>query len=309
MDISAGLRRILDAERALMPRDVYEVGSMLSYDERLLLHWAARTGPPGAIVDLGSFLGGSTLTLARGAEHRGAKVDAFDLFVCRGDWETMWAPDGFELALGDPTRPAFEHNIARVRDRVTVHEGDVRTQEWQAPIGVLFVDITKSWATADAVWRTFLPSLEPSALVIQQDLVHWGHPWCAVVMEHLSEDFEYLGWVGYSSAVYRCRRPPIKVPVPMLERFSCDDMLSLIERAAERVGEPASGAIRLSAVFVFAAVGRFDDARIRVAEIRSSYNDSALPYIEEGLTYLDRWIDDAQAGRTPILRDSEVNAN
>jgi hypothetical protein len=55
-----------------------------------------------------------------------------------------------------------------------VHEGDVRHQHWQTPISVLFVDITKSWATADAVRRTALPSLLPGALVIQQDLVHWG---------------------------------------------------------------------------------------------------------------------------------------
>jgi hypothetical protein len=306
MELGAGLRGVLDAERAFMPQDVYEVGSMLSYDERLLLHWAARTGAQGAIVDLGSFLGGSTLALASGAKHRGVTVDAFDLFVCRGDLERHWAPAGFELAFGDPTRPAFEHNIARVRDRVTVHEGDIRDEQWHAPISVLFVDITKSWATADAVWRTFLPSLQPGALVIQQDLVHWGHPWCAVVMEHLSEQFEYLGWVWCSSAVYRCRQPPVDVPVPMLDRLTCDEMSALIDRAAERVGEPASGGIRLSSAFAFAAFGRFDDARARVAEIRASYDDSVLPYLEEGLAYLDRWLEDAEAGRTPVLRDVEV---
>jgi Methyltransferase domain len=309
-DLGAGLRDILDAERELMPRDVYEVGSMLSYDERLLLHWAARTAAPGAIVDLGSFLGGSTLALASGAEHRGGNVDAFDLFVCQGDWERHWAPAGFELALGDSTRPAFEHNIARVRDRVAVHEGDVRRQRWQAPISVLFIDVTKSWATADAVWRTFLPRLQPGALVIQQDLVHWGHPWCAVVMEHLSEHFEYLGWVWFSSAVYRCRQPPRAVPVPMLERLTGDEMLRLIDQAAERVGEPGSGGIRLSAARVFAAFGRFDHARARVAEIRSSYDDSVLPHIEQGLTNLERWVEEAEARRTsPVLRDSEVRPN
>jgi predicted O-methyltransferase YrrM len=69
MELGTGLRDTLDAERPFMPADVYEVGSMLSYDERLLLHAAGRTGPPGAVVDLGSFLGGSTLALASGAER------------------------------------------------------------------------------------------------------------------------------------------------------------------------------------------------------------------------------------------------
>jgi Methyltransferase domain len=298
---SPELQKVLEAERAFMPHDVYEVNSMLSYDERLLLHWAARTGPPGAIVDLGSFVGGSTLALASGAEHRDMGVFAYDRFVLSSDSERTWMP-GAELAVGDSTLPVFEHNTRRVHDRLTVRAGDVEEHGWtDGPIGVLFIDITKSWRTADFVWRTFLPALVPGALVIQQDLAHWGHPWCAVVMEHLSESFDYLGWVWFSSAVYRCRRPISDVPVPMLERFTCDEMLSLIDRAAARVGEPVAGSIRMSAVVVLAANERFDEARDRVAQIRSEYDDTVLPHIGEGLVISDRWIDDVQDGRATAV--------
>jgi hypothetical protein len=306
MEFGEGLRETLDAERALMPADVYEIGSMLSYDERLLLHWAARTAPDGAVVDLGSFFGGSTLALARGAEARGGTVDAFDLWICRGEIENTWAPPGSDLSLGDRTRHVFEGNIAAVADRVAVHEGDIREQRWNAPISVLMVDVTKGWGSGDAVWRTFLPWVREGGLVIQQDLVHWGHPWCAIVMEHLSEHFEYLGWTWYSSAVYRCVRPPEDVPVPLVERLDCQEMLALLDRAGERFGWPLAASLRLSGAFVFAAYERFDEARARVDEIRTKVDDTALPYIEEGIAYADEWLADAEAGRTPILKDIEV---
>lgn len=304
-DLGSGFRQVLDAERPLVPADVYEIGSMLSYDERVLLHWAARTALPGAIVDLGSFLGGSTLALAQGVGARGA-VHAFDLFTCRGEAANTWAPEGSNLAPGDSLRPLFERNIAPVGDRVVVHEGDIRDARWRGPISVLFVDIAKGWTSGDAVWRTFLPWVRPGGLVIQQDLVHWGHPWCTIVMDRLREDFEYLGWVWTSSAVYRCRRTPTAVPAPLLDHVDCEEMLASLDRTAQRVGHPAAGSIQLSGAFVFAAHGRIAEARERVETVRSDYDDAVVPYIEQGFAYLDRWLDDVEAGRTSALADIEV---
>jgi MMP 1-O-methyltransferase len=302
MALGTGLRDVVDAERALVPGDVYAVGSMLSYDERALLHWAARTAPPGAIVDLGSFLGGSTLALARGAEGDGRAVDAFDRFVLNAEWERGWVPDGFAPGVGESTRPVFDRNVAAVADRVTVHEGDVREVSWEAPIGLLFVDIAKSWAVADAVWRTFLPWLVPGAVVVQQDLVHWGHPWCAIATELLAGRFEYLGWVPYSSAAYRCVRPirDGDLPADLLAEISCEEMLDLVERAARRIGEPGAGAVRLSAVRVLGSCGRLEQARDRLAELGARYDDTVLEHVEEGFAWLARWLDDLEAGRASV---------
>jgi hypothetical protein len=279
---------------------------MLSYDERLLLHWAAGDGNPAApaIVDAGCFLGGSTLALAGGvlarAEGAPATVHSYDLFRFGEASEHAWVPEGFGFGVGESTIPVFEHQIQRVRDLVEIHAGDVRTARWaNGPIGVLFVDIAKSWSTGDAVWREFLPALVPGeSLVIQQDLVHWGHPWCAIVMELLADRFEYLGWVFYGSAVYRCVRPvrAEELQPGLLDRLSADDMLDLLERAAVRIGEPAAGFLRLSGAVVLASHGDCDGARRRVAEVRAVYDDDVMPYISEGFAYLDRWIDDVEAG-------------
>jgi hypothetical protein len=297
-----GFREILDAERERMSAaDVFEIGSMLSYDERVLLHWAARTAPPGAIVDLGAFLGGSALALATGGEERGATVYSYDKFVLAGDWERAWLPEGTELELGHSTIPVFDANVARVRDQVVARQGDVEAHPWtDGPIGALFIDIAKSWDTGDYVWRTFLPALVPGSLVIQQDLVHWGHPWCAIIMEYLSESFEYLGWVWYSSAVYRCIEPITTIPTRLRDELSCDELVELVDRAAARIGEPAAASVRMSAVEVYGTFNRFDDARACVQRVRDNYDDERLPHIEEGCDLLDRWIADVESGRIVI---------
>jgi predicted O-methyltransferase YrrM len=285
-----GLQYPIEAERSFMPNDVYDVGSMLSFEERLFLHHAGRTGIPGAIVDLGAFLGGSTLALASGAELRDATVHSFDLFRLADDWEREWIPEGFEIEIGESTLPIYEQNIRRVRDRVTVHEGDVANETWNEPIGVLFVDIAKSWDTADAVWNTFFPWLKPGALVIQQDLVHWGHPWCAIMMEHLADHFDYLGWTWMGTSVWRCKSTPRQIPPSMLKAFSCEEMLELIDRAAERVGGPAGQSIRLSGVKVLMAYGKRVPAEERVEEIRATLINDELPFIEEAFAVYDDWL-------------------
>lgn len=285
--LGAGLEHFIEPEREFTPIDVYEIGAMLANEERLLLHNVGRTGPPGAIVELGAFLGGSTLALASGAEHRDAHVHSFDRFRLDGEWEKEWFPDGFDAAPGDSTLPIYRHNINRVKDRVIVHEGDVCEAKWNEPIGVLFIDVAKAWTTADAVWNTFFPWLQPGSIVIQQDLVHWGHPWCPIIMEHLNDHFEYVGWTWMASSVWRCKSVPDDIPPVMLDAFTCEEMLELIDRAADRVGPPASGSIRLSGAQVLIDFGRLDEARARLEEIRSTLSNEQLPFIEEGFAAYD----------------------
>ena len=280
--LGAGLFEIVDAERAHAPNDIYEVRSMLGYDERLLLHWATRAGnaTPDAVVDAGCFLGGSTLALASGVMARPhgprSAVHVYDLFRYGAESDRGWVPEGYDFAVGASTLPVFEHQVRRVRGMLTLHPGDVCDARWdEGPIGVLFIDIAKSWGIGDAVWRTFLPALAVDSLVIQQDLVHWGHPWCAIIMELLADHFEFLGWAWYSSAAYRCVEPidVAELPASLLDALSTEEMLRLLDRAAQRMGEPIAGFLRLAGAVVLASHGDLRAARGRVDEVRASYSD------------------------------------
>ncbi|HEV7846149.1 MAG TPA: hypothetical protein VGO83_07840 [Thermoleophilaceae bacterium] len=291
-------------EQPQLPAAVIEMPSMLSYEERALLHWAARegSGPSGQIVDAGSYLGGSTLSLACGLEAggntEGRRVHAYDRFRVGADWERVYFPDDFEFAVGADTIGLYRRHIEPVADLVQTYAGDIHGFHWHGdPVATLFMDVAKSWDTHDHVVREFFPSLAPGALVIQQDQVHFGHPWCAIAMELLDDHVEYIGWAPYSSAVYRVPAPiPAEaLPLGLLERLSLDEALALVERFARRVGEPQAGQVHLSAAVVLGAYGEFGRARERVRDVAGSYDDSTVPYISGGFAHLEPWIDGLEA--------------
>ena len=301
---SCDLAAIVDAERRLLPQRALAVPSMLSYEERALLHWAAREGcgAAGQVIDAGCFLGGSTLSLATGLS-RSAKdpedahrVHSFDLFVVGGERERVYFESDFPFEVGADIRPLFEANVAPVRSLVEVHHGDVLNTTWPGePVATLFIDIAKSWSTNDHVVRQFLPALVPGSVVIQQDLVHWGHPWCALTMESLMDHVEYLGHVSYSSAVYRVRHAIAvdDLPTNLLDRLSAAEALRLVDRCAERVGEPFAGHLRLLGATALMCFGDYAGARARVSEVRDAYDDDVVPYISEGFA-LAQIIDEAE---------------
>lgn len=302
------LTAIVERERARLPQSVFDLPSMLSYEERALLQWATREGlrEPAGTVDLGCYLGGSTLPLGLGLQERDAggrlQLHSYDMFVISGEWERQYFTDDQPFEVGSTLLPLFERNIEPVRDRVVVHHGDVHRERWDGgEISTLFIDIAKSWSTHDHVVREFFPCLDPDALVIQQDLVHFGHPWCAISMELLSDHFEYLGHVWFGSAVYRTLEPPRDgLPINLLDRLSADEALALVDRCAERVGEPFAGQLRLAGAGALACYGKFDRARARVAEVQAAYDDSMVPYISQGYEQMPRWIDDVESGAAAV---------
>ena len=127
--------------------------------------------------------------------------------------------------------------------------------------------------------------------------MHFGHPWCALAMELLDEHVDYLGHVRFSSAVYRVREPipPAALPVEPLERLSADEALGLVDRFAERVGEPDAGHVRLCGAMVLIAYGEFERARERMRDVAESYDDSATPHISHGFEHLPPLIAEGQA--------------
>lgn len=304
-DLAAAVER----ERALVPSEVLAVPSMLSYEERALLHWAAREGfeVEGAVVDAGSFLGGSTLALAHGVtssrRDAGRLVHAFDRFEVDGEYARGYFDDDFPFAVGASTFDVFERYVAPVRERVVVHRGDLLDFTWYGePISTLFIDIAKSFATNEHVVTQFFPSVRVDALIIQQDLVHWGHPWCAMTMELLSDYVEFLGHVYYGSAVYRLTRliPADAVPLGLLARLTADDALTLVDRCAARVGEPQAANVALAGAAALASFGEFARARERLASVQCVYDDVSVPYISQGFDWVRVRIDRLERGTATV---------
>lgn len=209
-----GMARMLDTEALVA------IPGMTSLTERRYFqdYAAGRYTGRGALVDLGCWLGSTTIPLAAGlAANRHPEtgqrcVQAFDLFT----WEEWMEPivQGTPLAgrfaQGDSFRDEFEVRCARWRDRIEVCSCNLASFAWTSgPIEFLLVDAMKSWPLANAIARTFFPHLIPGlSLVVHQDFSHYYTSWIHLQMYRLRRYFEPVADLDSScSLVFRLTRP------------------------------------------------------------------------------------------------------
>ena len=230
-----------------VPAACANVPTMLVPDELRLLHHLAENyySGAGAIVDGGSFLGGSTVALADGLcrnprRHRfgSAKpIHSYDRFEVEEWTRGNFFPES--TAAGASFREAFDANVAPYADLIEVHAGDVLDHSWSGgPIEILFIDVAKHWKVCDWITWQFFPHLIPGrSIVVQQDyLYHHWVGWLHVTMELYADYFEYVCDTGVNSVVFLNTR---KIPESVLRRHSVDelplaDKIALMDRAANR---------------------------------------------------------------------------
>lgn len=150
-----------------------DVPGFLVEDEARFLGLAAACAPcPGAIVEIGSFKGKSTVMLARVAAHYGlGPVVAID-------------PHNFNSAElkehravpGATSFQEFQSNLeaAGVAQQVEVHRAysSELAAAWKRPIRFLWIDGDHSYQGAKSDFDGFFPYVEPEGLVAFHDALH-----------------------------------------------------------------------------------------------------------------------------------------
>lgn len=229
-----------------LPTACTKVPTMLLPEELRLLNYLAQDvyRGDGAIVDAGSFLGGSTVALAEGLRRNrrwtatgGKPIHSYDRFEVEAWTRGVYFPE--DVAAGSSFREQFDRNIAPYADLVEVHAGDVQGHAWRGgPIEILFIDVAKHWTVSDWVTWQFFPHLIPGrSLVVQQDyLYHHWVAWLHVTMELYADYFEYVCDTEVNSAVFLNTKP---IPPSVLRRHSVesltrDERCALMDRAAAR---------------------------------------------------------------------------
>jgi hypothetical protein len=175
----------------------------------------------GQIVDLGCWLGATTLCLARGLADNAHRrhhlpIEAFDRFV----WEDWMTP--IATVLGVPKQFAPGNDFAEdVRALLRPYESLVRIRQedlverttFSGPLEFLFIDAMKSWPLAEAIARAFFPRLIPNrSLVVQQDfgyhapIVATNH----LLMWHLRDHFESVYCIPRSCSVVFFHTKPLR---------------------------------------------------------------------------------------------------
>jgi predicted O-methyltransferase YrrM len=173
-------------------------GFLTEAEARFLGLAAACTPAAGAIVEIGSFKGKSTVVLATIARHYGLGP------VVAIDPHTFANP---ELAAHRATHGAssFEDflsnlNSAGVADTVEIHRAhstDI-APAFARPIRFLWIDGNHTWAGAKADFDGFLPHLAPGGVVAFHDALHLFSGPIRVFVEDVlrSDRFGAAGFVG-----------------------------------------------------------------------------------------------------------------
>jgi hypothetical protein len=227
----------------VLPEDVEAVPGMLNYWGKRMLYYLGLEfySDKGAIVELGPFLGGSTICLAAPLAARGFDkpiVHTYDLFTLspfeREKYFSKGAPPD------NRTRHIFDAHLRAYIHLLRVYEGDILSFSWEAgPIEILFVDAAKSYRVFDHVVSSFFPALIPgrSIVVLQDYIFERSGPWHHVVMEKLADYFDYVSDTDENSAIFALKEaiPAGALAEAQWEAIPAEEKGVLMEHAIERL--------------------------------------------------------------------------
>ncbi len=186
------------------------VPTMLNQEERQMYYWLARDylQDAGTIVDLGSYVGGSTACLAAGCEAGGksSAIHSYDRFeIHNAERKARLLSLGVPDFLDADILPAIQTMLSPWKSRIHLYPGDIRKMGWsRGPIELLIIDAAKHANTGDHIASTYFPHLIPGrSLVVHQDFLNIRQPWIAAQMSLLSAYFEPVILCGQDCMVFR----------------------------------------------------------------------------------------------------------
>jgi hypothetical protein len=265
------------------------IPTMISAGDKKFLAKAARELAPrdGAIVDLGCWMGTSSIALAKGLRDRpggpgAARVLTHDLFQCWDGWVNTNGHFGI-YEVGENFAPEARRYI---RDRagylVEVRKVDLSSYEWtDGPISLLHVDCMQTFDIARQVTRWFYPSLFPGSILIHQDYKNHYESWIHIIQYRMRSHFELLHTTAVDCTVaFRCVSAVSPAEAAsVLDREPSDDE---VERCFEWSKDLLAGDVENVAgahVMEYIHLGRIEQARETVTKYRAA-----------GLAERGRWL-------------------
>lgn len=166
--LSSNFSDVVVPELALPP-------GMISASERRFLYQLSSSLHTGAgeVVEIGTWLGCSTLHLAAGLRDRGSTqlLHSYDDY----QWRTgMGAKSGLDIAEGASFYPNFLGNLGELRSHVDPSVASVTDLNWQGgKIESLVIDAPKSWRSIRRVMRQLAPHfISGKTRIALQDYLH-----------------------------------------------------------------------------------------------------------------------------------------
>lgn len=245
----------------------------------------------GAIVDLGCWLGSTTIPLTRGLEAGGADrswvVHAYDTFV----WQAWMDRHAGELlgrfAAGESFLAEFEQRLGPLAARVRVEPGDLTVTRWNGgPIEFLLVDAMKSWELCRAITCEFLPSMRAGyGLVMHQDFKFWACPWIHLSTYRLRDCLVLDRDLRHStSTVFRLLRNPDATRLASIvdaSSFTVDEIDAAYAYWRAQLAGPLVYQLDCARLLVLAEVGAQDRVQAGLGEFLDSGNELPPRFLPE----------------------------
>lgn len=131
----------------------------------ILFYLAARGGRLGAVVEIGSFLGLSTLWLAHGVRRSsGSRIIAIDPHTGHERPELCPELDSFGTFLDNIHRAGMDDIVEPVR-----RPSQDIARDWSEPIGLLWIDGSHDYADVSADLEGFAPRVSSGGYVALHD--------------------------------------------------------------------------------------------------------------------------------------------
>jgi Methyltransferase domain len=241
----------------------------ISEIECKMLYWFASElwSGHGAIVELGSLFGKSTVCLARGmaanampAAGKVGRLHAFDRW--EADDENAYMMTQLKKGYRGSFRSKFDANTKDVSDWIVPHEGDIFDAEWTGgPIEILFIDCSVSKEFHEMAYKKFFPHLSRGSVVIHQDYFFYRSYYLPLMMGKLAPYITEKGNAD-TSMIYQVERP---LPECMFEQplaSSDEEIVFALETLVEAYGGPETqhgGVIASMLVYFYKVKG--DEAK------------------------------------------------
>jgi hypothetical protein len=200
------------------PEAALKADGMSRAIERTMLSWL--TGRfyrgEGEIVELGTFIGASSISLASGLSlnplprgEKSKRIHAFDRFKGAFEAKAIATRPHIKLDEDGGFLSVYTNNVRPFAEFISVERCDLADAKWNGkPIEILYVDAMKSPNVSANIVRQFFPYLIPGrSVVIMQDYLFPSLPYSAVIMECLADFFNFAGDTGRENVLFVPTRP------------------------------------------------------------------------------------------------------
>ncbi len=288
------------------------VPTMISKSEKQYLFWLAEKvwQGRGIIIEIGPWLGGSTICLAAGMKASGNQIAntlvVLDNFIWR---DFMSSRANLPIKTGDSFESFFRKNLSEYSEMLNVHRRALpdekvdndysvlsgRFQDHEnvpifdglsagddkcAAIEILFIDGAKSWRGIKHLLVTLSDQLLPNCLIVCQDFKYWGAYWVPLMISQIQDHLEPVhNVVDATTVTFRLTSPidldRIRQLPDHINNLPTDQSLSMIDQIADALfaesGDLGCWSVPLSKTKFLGQQGHIEQAAQTLKKIQGSW--------------------------------------